>query len=114
MKFNLETMVRLKTHLDRTRNYVGLIQFMMTLFISFKVLRASHFKAIIFDYWYLTFPLFFLAFMGICVVLGYWDYKLNIRQKENEALSRQNPFLMKMMDDLDDLKRGVKDLTLKK
>jgi tRNA(Ser,Leu) C12 N-acetylase TAN1 len=87
---------------------------MLTLFISFKVLRASHFKAIIFSYWYLTFPAFFFVFMAICVVLGYVDFKLKIRQKENETLSNQNPVTVKMLKDIDEIKQAVKHLTNKK
>jgi hypothetical protein len=114
MKLNLDTFVRFKVHIDRTRNWIGLFQFMLTLFISFKVLRASHFKAIIFNYWYLTFPAFFIGFMAICVVLGYVDFKLKIRQKENETLSNQNPVTMKMLNDLKQIKEGLNLLTNKK
>ena len=52
--------------------------------------------------------------MAICVVLGYVDFKLKIRQKENETLSNQNPVTMKMLNDLKQIKEGLNLLTNKK
>jgi hypothetical protein len=45
-----------------------------------------------------------LLFLFICILLGYWDHKSGIREKENETVSMQNPAVRQMLKDLEEIK----------
>jgi hypothetical protein len=60
-----------------------------------------------FEYWYLTFPVMILLFLFICILLGYWDHKSGIREKENETVSMQNPAVRQMLKDLEEIKKKL-------
>ncbi|MDD5006462.1 MAG: hypothetical protein PHS33_08215 [Candidatus Omnitrophica bacterium] len=103
----LSSYARLKTHADRARMYVTYIQFIMLGYIAVKSLHKCTFRDFMFEYWYLTFPVMILLFLFICILLGYWDHKSGIREKENETVSMQNPAVRQMLKDLDEIKKKL-------
>jgi len=107
IKINKKTLIRWKVSIDRSRMYINYIQFLLLGYISVKSLHKSPFRDFMFEYWYLTFPVMILLFLFICILLGYWDHKSGIREKENETVSMQNPAVRQMLKDLDEIKKKL-------
>jgi hypothetical protein len=103
MKINRKAIVRWKIYFDRARNYVSYIQFIAMAYIVIKLLRDSPAKTMIFNYWYLSFPLIFIAFIVACLILGRIESLFKIREFEQENYSVTNPEWKKLMDKLDEL-----------
>jgi hypothetical protein len=108
IKINKQTLIRWKVSIDRSRMYLGYIQFFMILYVAVKSLHKSPFRDFIFDWWFFTFPVMILLFLFICILLGYWDHRSGIREKENETVSMQNPAVRQMLKDLDEIKSKLK------
>jgi hypothetical protein len=104
----LASYARLKTHADRARMYVTYIQFFLLIYVAVKALHKSPIRDFIFEWWFFTFPVMILLFIFLCVLLGYWDHKSGIREKENETVSMQNPSVRKILEDLEEIKSKLK------
>src|SRR5574343_547688 len=100
---NIRRIVKWKIWLDRSRMYVGYLQFGATLYIVAKLIRNGPVKTWIFEHWYLSFPILFVVFIGACMVLGWIESLLKIRDLEQENYTQVNPEWKKMMDKIDEL-----------
>ena len=86
----LSRFVRYKIYFDRSKVYVGYLQFFMLVFITLKQMDT-------------TLPIWmyiagFVLFCVVSVVVGYIDTKLGIRAEEQKNYSEQNPTLMEILE----------------
>jgi hypothetical protein len=104
IKLNKSTFVRWKIHIDRSRMYLGYIQFFMMGFVFFKVFEKTSIGILIFNYAYISIPVLFLAFMFFSILLGYWESKLGLKEEEQMKLTAQNPLMMELIKDIKEMK----------
>ena len=103
MKVDKKALIRWKVHIDRSRMYIGYIQFLMIFIVLLKAYPGTWVYRLVFDNVWISFPVIIVLFMVGCVVLGYLDKLMGLREKENEVLTEFNPYIMKMMKQLDEL-----------
>jgi hypothetical protein len=101
MNFSMETIARWKIYIDRSRQYVSYVQFGATLYIVAKLLRPTPLKTWIFDHWYVSFPVLFVIFMGGCLVLGYIENRMRIRDYEQKNHAEANPAWKELIEKID-------------
>ena len=94
-----------KIWFDRARAYIGYVQFMLLAYIAIKSLNNSPLRTWVFDNWYFSFPLIFVVFFGGCMVLGFLESLVKIREHEQENYLVTNPEWQKMMKKLDNLEK---------
>jgi len=68
----------------------------------------------IFKYAIISIPVALILFILLSLVLGYFDSKLGFREEELRNLSRSNPVLMEMLDQLKELNEKIELINQKK
>ena len=104
---NKRTIVRWKVYFDRSRMYIGYIQFFLIGIVFLKSFKDNPLGEWIFKYAIVSIPIAFLVFVILSLVLGYFDSKLGLREEEQRNLSRSNPVMMEMLDQLKELNKKI-------
>ena len=94
-----------KIWLDRSRQYIGYVQFALLLYIAVKDMRNNPFKTWMFDNWYISFPLVIIAVFFLCGIGGWIEDLLKIRKYEMENQLAVNPEWQNLMKQLDRIER---------
>jgi hypothetical protein len=102
-KLDKKKMIRWKVYFDRSRMYIGYIQFLLIIFVFMKSLGNNPFFDYVFKHSLITFPALLLLFIILSLVIGYIDSKLGLREEELRNFSKSNPVLM-------DIQKSIKDL----
>lgn len=108
--FSKRTIIRWKVYFDRSRMYIGYIQFFLIGIVFLQSFKGSSWGEWIFRYAIIAIPIAFLVFVGLSLILGYFDSKLGLREEEQRNLSRSNPVLMEMLAQLKELNEKVDSL----
>jgi len=111
---NKRTLIRWKVYFDRSRMYLGYIQFFLIGIVFLKSFKDNPWGEWIFKYAIVSIPIAFLLFIIFSLVLGYFDSKLGLREEEQRNLSRSNPVMMEMLDQLKELNKKVELLETEK
>jgi hypothetical protein len=80
--------VRYKIYYDRARAYIGAVQFLML-----AVILAKQFNL---NFGFVGYCLLIILFFAGCLVVGYIDTKLGIREEEAHNYNEQNPEIMEI------------------
>jgi len=111
---NKRTLIRWKVYFDRSRMYLGYIQFFLIGIVFLKSFKDNPWGEWIFKYAIVSIPIAFLLFIILSLVLGYFDSKLGLREEEQRNLSRSNPVMMEMLDQLKELNKKIELLETEK
>jgi hypothetical protein len=95
----LNALTRYKILFDRTRNYIGYFQFFVTIYVALKISGNSPVRRFMFEWWFLTFP----AILGVCLVFGYIEKLLRIREREQKNYTQANPEWTRLMEKIDEI-----------
>jgi hypothetical protein len=112
--FSKRTIIRWKVYFDRSRMYIGYIQFFLIGIVFLKSFKDNPWGEWIFKYAMISIPVAFLLFVLLSLVLGYFDSKLGLREEEQRNLSRSNPVMMEMLVQLKELNKKMDLLELEK
>ena len=104
---NKRSLIRWKVYFDRSRMYIGYIQFFLIGVVFLTDFKDEPWGAWIFKYAIVSIPVAFLVFMLLSLVLGYFDSKLGLREEEQRNLSKSNPVMMEMLDQLKALHKKI-------
>jgi hypothetical protein len=104
---NKRTIIRWKVYFDRSRMYIGYIQFFLIGIVFLKSFKDNPWGEWIFKYAIVSIPIAFFLFVILSLVLGYFDSKLGLREEEQRNLSRSNPVMMEMLDQLKELNKKI-------
>ena len=107
IKLNKSTFIRWKIHIDRSRMYLGYIQFFMIGIVFFKAFKDKPFGALIFKYAFITIPLLFIAFIFLSILLGYFESRLGLKEEEQRKLTSTNPLMMELLNDVKEIKKEL-------
>lgn len=112
MKPNMDRkkLIRWKVYIDRSRMYIGYIQFFLIIYVFIKSLGDNSFTEYVFAHFLVALPVLLFLFILLSLVIGYVDSKLGLREEEIRNFSKSNPVLMDIQKSLKDLRDQVEDL----
>jgi amino acid permease len=94
--------------------YIGYIQFFLIGIVFLQSFKDKSWGELVFKYAIISIPVAFLLFVLLSLVLGYLDSKLGFREEELRNLSKSNPVMMEMLDQLKEIKGKLDLLETKK
>jgi hypothetical protein len=110
---NRRTLIRWKIYFDRSRMYIGYIQFFLIGVVFLKEFKDKPWGQKIFEYSLISIPIALVLFVILSLILGYLDSRLGLREEEQRNLSRSNPIMMEMMNELKDIHKKLSALEKK-
>jgi uncharacterized protein YacL len=107
---NKKSIIRWKVYFDRSRMYIGYIQFFLIGIVFLQSFKDNPWGEFIFDYAIIAIPVALLLFIILSLVLGYLDSKLGLREEELRNLSSSNPVLMEIHSSLTEIKEELRKI----
>ena len=104
---NKRTFIRWKIYFDRSRMYIGYIQFFLIGYVFLKDFKDGHLGGLIFKYAIISIPIALILFVFFSLLLGYLDTKLGFREEELRNLSKSNPMMVEMLESLKEIKEKI-------
>ncbi|MEM9822883.1 MAG: hypothetical protein AAF985_17520 [Bacteroidota bacterium] len=102
---NKKTLVRWKIYIDRAKMYLNYINFAMIAFVFLNSINDVRIRQLLDENKLLVYPLIMIGFMGISLVLGYFDTKLGLRKEEMRNNASENPILMEILQHVKEMKQ---------
>lgn len=107
---NRRSLIRWKIYFDRSRMYIGYIQFFLIGVVFLQSFQNQTWGEWIFKYAIISIPIALMLFIFLSLVLGYMDTKLGFREEELRNLSKSNPIMMEMLSSLKEINERLKSL----
>jgi len=104
---NKRTLIRWKIYFDRSRMYIGYIQFFLIGIVFLQSFKDRQWGEIIFKNALISIPIALVLFILLSLILGYLDSKLGLREEEYRNLSKSNPVIMDMLSQLKEINRKL-------
>jgi hypothetical protein len=104
---NKKSLIRWKIYFDRSRMYIGYIQFFLIGIVFLQSFKDKPWGELIFKNAIIAIPIALVLFLLISLILGWLDTKLGFRQEELRNLSKSNPVMMEMLEELKELNRKI-------
>jgi hypothetical protein len=114
VRFNKSSLIRWKVYFDRSRMYIGYLQFFLIGIVFIQSFKNEPWGDLIFQYALISIPLLFLIFIFFSLLLGYLDSKFGFREEELRNLSKSNPVMMEILESVKGLKKEIENLRDKK
>lgn len=102
-RFNKRTLIRWKVYIDRSKMYIGYIQFLLIIFVFINSLESNPVSQFVVDRPLIAVPLILVLFVVCSLILGYLDSKLGFREEEIRNHAHSNPVLRKIQLSIDEL-----------
>jgi hypothetical protein len=97
---NKRNLIRWKIYFDRSRMYIGYMQFFLIGIVFLQSFKNKPWGELIFKYALISIPIALVLFIFLSLLLGYLDSKLGFREEELRNLSKSNPIMMEMLEQL--------------
>ncbi|MBN1639358.1 MAG: hypothetical protein JW866_10340 [Ignavibacteriales bacterium] len=110
---NKRTLIRWKIYFDRSRMYIGYIQFFLIGIVFLQSFKDKPWGELVFKYALISIPIALLLFIFLSLVLGYLDSKLGLREEELRNLSKSNPVMMDLLNQLKEINEKIEKLDKK-
>lgn len=107
---NKKSLIRWKIYFDRSRMYIGYIQFFLIGIVFLQSFEDGDWGKLFFKYALVSIPVALLLFVILSLFLGYLDTKLGFREEELRNLSKSNPVMMEMLDSLKEIKEKLRSM----
>ncbi|MDQ2658571.1 MAG: hypothetical protein M3Y60_14195 [Bacteroidota bacterium] len=107
------SLIRWKIYFDRSRMYIGYIQFFLIGIVFLQSFRDEPWGQFLYRYAVISVPLILVLFVVLSLVLGYLDTRLGLREEELRNVSKSNPVMMEMLVSLKEIREKL-DLLEKK
>jgi hypothetical protein len=107
---NKRNLIRWKIYFDRSRMYIGYIQFFLIGIVFLQSFKNKPWGELIFKYALISIPIALVSFVFLSLLLGYLDSKLGFREEELRNLSKSNPVMMEMLAQLKEINAKLKIL----
>jgi hypothetical protein len=112
--FNKRSLIRWKVYFDRSRMYIGYLQFFLIGVVFIQSFKDQPWGDLIFKYALISIPVLFILFIFFSLLIGYVDSKFGFREEELRNLSKSNPVMMEILESVKDLKKEISDLKARK
>lgn len=107
---NKQTLIRWKVYIDRSKMYIGYIQFLLIIFVFINSLDNNPVSQFVVEKPYIAVPLVLILFVVCSLILGYLDSKLGFREEEIRNHARSNPVLRQIQTSLDEVNSKIDKL----
>lgn len=107
---NKRSLIRWKIYFDRSRMYIGYIQFFLIGIVFLQSFKDEAWGVLLYKYAIISIPVLLLLFIVFSLFLGYLDTKLGFREEELRNLSKSNPVMMEMLTSLNEIKEKLNAL----
>ncbi|HLP74816.1 MAG TPA: hypothetical protein VK155_18065 [Bacteroidales bacterium] len=104
---NRKTLIRWKIYFDRSRMYIGYIQFFLIGIVFLQSFKEKSWGVAIYNHALIAIPIALILFIVLSLVLGWLDTRLGFRQEELRNLSRSNPVMMEMLEELKEINKKL-------
>jgi hypothetical protein len=104
---NKRSLIRWKIYFDRSRMYIGYIQFFLIGIVFLQSFKDQEWGILLYEYAIISIPALLLLFIVFSLFLGYLDTKLGFREEELRNLSKSNPVMMEMLMSLNEIKEKL-------
>jgi hypothetical protein len=101
--FNKRSLIRWKIYFDRSRMYIGYIQFFLIGIVFLQSFKDRSWGELIFKNALISIPIALVLFILFSLILGYLDSRLGLREEEFRNLSKSNPVMMEMLNQLKEI-----------
>ena len=102
-RFNKKSLIRWKVYIDRSKMYIGYVQFLLIIFVFIKSLGDNSLTEFVFTSPLIAVPIILVIFVMVSLVIGYLDSRLGFREEEIRNHSKSNPVLMDIQKSLSEL-----------
>lgn len=109
-RLNRRSIIRWKVYFDRSRMYIGYIQFFLIGVVFLQSFKDHQWSEFLYRYAVITIPVLLVLFILVSLFLGYLDTKLGFREEELRNLSRSNPVMVEMLASLQEIKEKITSL----
>jgi hypothetical protein len=106
-RVNKRSLIRWKIYFDRSRMYIGYIQFFLIGIVFLQSFKEKPWGVFIYKYAIISFPVAIILFIFLSLVLGYLDTKLGFRAEELRNLTKSNPVMEEILDNLKEIKEKI-------
>ena len=93
-RLNKKSLIRWKVYIDRSKMYIGYVQFLLIIFVFIKSLGDNLVTEFVFNSPLIAVPIILVIFVLASLVIGYLDSRLGFREEEIRNHSKSNPVLM--------------------
>jgi hypothetical protein len=107
---NKRSIIRWKVYFDRSRMYIGYIQFFLIGVVFLQGYKDTPWGHMIFQYAIISIPIALILFIFLSLLLGYFDSKLGLREEEFRNLSVSNPVMMEILESVKEMQAELKEL----
>jgi len=111
---NRRSLIRWKVYFDRSKMYIGYIQFFLIGIVFLQSFKNNAWGEFIYRYALLTIPIALFLFVLLSLLLGYLDSKLGFREEELRNLSNSNPVLRELLVSVKEIKKDLEEIKDKK
>ena len=102
-RFNKKAFIRWKGYIDRSKMYIGYIQFLLIIFVFIKSLGDNSVTDFVFTNPLIAIPVILIIFVFFSLTIGYLDSRLGFREEEIRNHSKSNPVLMDIQKSIAEL-----------
>ena len=107
---NKRSLIRWKVYFDRSRMYIGYIQFFLIGIVFLESFKDKAWGQFIFKYALIAIPVALLLFIALSLLLGFLDSRFGFREEEMRNLSRSNPVIMEIAGSVKEIKDQLKSM----
>jgi preprotein translocase subunit SecG len=107
---NKRSIIRWKVYFDRSRMYIGYIQFFLIGVVFLQSFKGHAWGDLIFQYAIISIPVAIVLFIILSLILGYLDSKLGLREEEFRNLSKSNPVMMEILESVKEIQAELKEM----
>ena len=107
-----ESLIRWKVYFDRSRMYIGYVQFFLIVFVFLRSFKDNYYGDLFFKYALISIPIFFLIFIISVIFIGYLDLKLGLREEEFKNLSKSNPVTMDILETIKSMEKELQEIKM--
>lgn len=114
IRLNKRSLIRWKVYFDRSRMYIGYLQFFLIGVVFIQSFKDEPWGDLIFRYALISIPVLFILFIFFSLLIGYVDSRFGFREEELRNLSKSNPVMMEILESIKELKKEISELKKEK
>ncbi len=107
---NKRSLIRWKVYFDRSRMYIGYIQFFLIGVVFLQSFKDRPWGEFIFRYAVIAVPIAIFLFVLLSLILGFLDSKLGFREEEMRNMSKSNPVMMEIAESIREIKEKLNSI----
>ena len=107
---NRRSLIRWKIYFDRSRMYIGYIQFFLIGVVFLQSFKENSWGEFIYKYAIIAIPALLILFILFSLLLGYLDTRLGFRAEELRNVSDSNPVLKEILVSVKEIKKELAEI----